>query len=207
MMPREYRGTPDLAFDDDDNIYSLNKNQLGFFIAKYDSNGKQIRKFTNIDSTYRTVMRRIVIGNNITVIDDRLFYKNIGGTNIYKYDLNGNLTQTFSETPGYYEKPFEDIPSFSKSGPQRLSENIDDFTENNTSNYSIHSLDSNLVLIQYINRYEGYGHQILTTKGDYVMDVDLHSLNKIYAARNGFVYTATSHDNGSATVNVFRYKH
>ncbi|MFD2533052.1 NHL repeat-containing protein [Gracilimonas halophila] len=205
MMPKEYWGTPDLAFDKQDHIYSMNKNQRGLFIEKYDSSGSFVHKISELDSTNRNIMRRAIIGNNILVADGNLFFKNLSKPNLYEYNLSGKLLNTFSEKPGYYKEPEQDISSLEQSGQRILSQNIFDFARKYTANYSLHHLDEELILIQYVNMGENYGHQILTTDGEYILDYDLQTNNKIMAAKNGYVYTITENDSTTPTINEFEF--
>ncbi|MTI89494.1 MAG: hypothetical protein FH748_16185 [Balneolaceae bacterium] len=208
FMPEVYNGTADLAFDRNNHIYSLKNNYEGFFIRRYDSSGNEVDMISNIDTSFKHINKRAIIGNNLIVVNDHLFYKNISKPNVYKYNSSGNLISTFSETPAYYKRPNSDM-DYKGSGPDldrnKLSQSVFKFATKYTANYSIHHLDQDLLLIQYVNMGGNYGYQIVSTTGDYILDYDLYTKNKIMAAKDGYIYINATVDEIAPRIDVYKY--
>lgn len=209
FMPEVYRGSDDLAFDRYGNIYSLNKDYRGLFISRFNSDGIGEFLIEDIDTTNSAIMNRSIIGRNLLVNGDYLFYKNMSKPVVYKYTLDGEAVTSFSEVPVYYKPPESDI-RFTHTGDDldkaRLQASVFDFAKKYTANYSLHSLSEDLILIQYVNMGGNYGCQILTTGGEYVLDVDLYTGKRIYAARNGFVYVINPQQDLPMTISKYQIR-
>lgn len=209
FMPEEYRGGDDLAFDEQGNIYSLNKDYRGQFISRFNPEGKGEFLIEDIDTTFSTIVNRSIIGRNLLVNGGYLFHKNMAKPAIYKFKLDGAPVTSYFEIPGYYKTPATDIRinytgnDLDKAG---LQASVFDFAKKYTANYSMHALTDRLILVQYVNMGGKYGCQILTTDGEYVLDYDLYTEKKIYAARNGFVYVIEAAQELPISISKYRFR-
>jgi hypothetical protein len=192
QMPKEYRVSADLAFDENSNTYSFVSNYQGTFIEKFSPDGNPIERFYINSVKLKNIVDRAIIGNSMTIINNQLFFKTIDQPLISKLSLKGALLDQYSETPSYYNTPKNDLRIYDSSGAlikSKLSSEMRLFAMNNTANFSIHSLSDKLLLVQYVNMGGYYGIQILNTSGEYVLDKDLVIKEKVYAAQEGYIYT------------------
>ena len=216
-MPQEFRVSADLAFDQNSNTYSFVSNYLGTFIDKYSSDGNHIKRIPISDIKFKNIVDRAIVGNSMSIINNELYFKSIEQARILKFSLSGRLIDQYSELPAYYDQPTEDIRILSSDGSlikSKLSSEMRLFAMNNTANFSIHSLSNELLLIQYVNMGGYYGIQILNTSGEYILDKDLVIREKVYTAKDGYIYTIDNFRKDSVTgeylqplLKKYKFKH
>lgn len=216
-MPQEFRVSADLAFDQNSNTYSFVSNYLGTFIDKYSSDGNHIKRIPISDIKFKNIVDRAIVGNSMSIINNELYFKSIEQARILKFSLSGRLIDQYSELPAYYGQPTEDIRILSSDGSlikSKLSSEMRLFAMNNTANFSIHSLSNELLLIQYVNMGGYYGIQILNTSGEYILDKDLVIREKVYTAKDGYIYTIDNFRKDSVTgeylqplLKKYKFKH
>lgn len=188
-MPKKYIAGSDLAFDKFGNIFSFTSNQTGIYIDKISSSGEALQRFGNYPNKFSNIIEKAIIGNNLVVTDNHLFFKNIAEPTVYKYDLDGKLIDSFTQIPSYYKEPEKDI----RLKPfDLLRRDLLSFAKKHTANYSIHALNKKTILIQYVNYGYKYGIQLVTTDGNYLLDKDLIIKQKILFAKNGLIYTVNN---------------
>ena len=188
--PKEYIAGSDLAFDSVGNIFSFNSNHNGIYISKHSITDYRDRlKFGHYPKEFKNVIDKAIIGNNMLVLGESLFVKNIAEPKIYKYNLDGKLIDSFTQIPSYYKEPKEDV----RLQPfDFLRRDLFSFAKKYTANYSIHSLNKQIILVQYLNFGYEYGIQLLTPDGNYLLDKDLVINQKVLFAQNGFIYTVNN---------------
>lgn len=201
-MPKSYEASMDVAFSNKNEIFAFVSNRSGIRVDKYTSVGEKITSFANYPDDFKNVIDKSVVGNNMVVIGNHLFHKNIAETRIYKYDLSGKLLDTFNEVPTYYKSPKNDIRIEPKNV---LMKDMMEFAKKYTANYSIHALNNQTLLIQYLNMGYNYGIQLINLEGEYVLDKDMMTNTKVLAARDNRVYMVNPADVELNRIFVYKY--
>jgi len=193
VMPRDFRAPLNMAFDSLQYIYGFNSNHKGYYLKKLSPKGKELKQFGSFPQEYKHIIDKAVIGNDIVIDSNNFIYhKYISAPTIYKYNRNGELIDKYSKEPPYYKPMESDLSKFRKGGVSRMKREILEIAKSSTANYSLHLLENNILLIQYVNYGGYYGLQLLKTNGEYLLDEPLVIDEKVYAAKNGNIYTVNN---------------
>jgi len=188
VMDEPYRATYNITFDSEKNIYAFVSNHTGTYLKKIDSTGTELFRFGTFPEEFENLINKVVVGNNLILDSDgNLFHKYLATPTIYKYDKEGVLLDRFAKYPGYFKETDRDITKYG-GNQRRLMREISHFLGNYTSNYSIHLLAEDLILVQYLINRQMFGLQFITTEGDYIEIPEIVIKERVWAAKNGFIY-------------------
>jgi len=211
--PSDFFVSNRFAVGDGGLFYSMDITPDGAYIRQIQQDGEEFNRFDEIQDTYINLMQRYRVGNQLIAADGFLFFMMVAEPGLYRLDMDHGISH-FNEPPGYHKQATGDISARQRVEPAIIAEEISNFTENYTISYSLHQLTDRLLIMQFQNRPDvldgaaGFGIQMVTTDGRFLMDSDLLTDEWIVAAGNGKIYTMVQQDEAyeSPRLNVYRIR-